>query len=624
MKRKGRVGAAQVLALAALAVSVGGCSGLLPLRRLMSGGSNVNTARATQAQNITWTSPDQISTAGAADSASGRGLIVFEPVGTAESGGRSSGLGAGCGRWLHLHAAGQGALGRTPFWGSVDDARRALGFSSLQLGTKEAQAVARFTGATHVAVGKISGAGAAARLSYQIYDAGSGQVFGGPVAASARPEALGAALPEMARQMLARLNVASPVVPARCELSAGELALVGRAPWKYRYGIKAPEVRALQVLAPRSALAGLLWMRLGDLNSSQWASTLPQQVQLAPQNTLVLGDAARQAVLATRPQRAAYDAALAKWPSNFLLQSGQAYWRKHNADRAGDVSHTEAALKSSPQSAFAWTEMSEVLWRVSQDVRQSRYAGQISGGEWRFLNKAYADALACANRAVALAPRDSFAWSNLAQAATFGGDSALADRALWKALALDPANEDAYGWGFQMYQPKWNNDPAKMLKLAKLAGANANRFWVPADDMVAALHATQQQAAKEPILAQIVALDPQNAQALAEYGSCLHYDRRQYRRAEALYRQALAIDPSYSRPTGSLADLLFFVKNDRPAADALYRRAIALSPRTAHHYEDYARFLVRTGRKAQAQTVAAQARKIGTDGTHPVWQELNV
>jgi tetratricopeptide (TPR) repeat protein len=328
--------------------------------------------------------------------------------------------------------------------------------------------------------------------------------------------------------------------------------------------------------------------------------------------------------LKTSDQRPIYTALLEKHPHNYLLHSGEAYWNNRKGNRAGEVAHAELAVRASPNNALSWSELSGVLDRVAGDVRQGRYSRDISGREWAFLNGVYADSVACAKRAVALSPRDGGHWAQLARASTFGGDYNGAQRALWKSLALDPGNTDAYEWGFQMLQPKWGGSPAQVLKLAQLAASNAAKGWVPADDMVGALHTTQQQSQKEVLLVQIVQADPRNAQALAHYGSCLHYDRRQYKRAEGFYRAALAIDPNYARPLGSLADLHYFVKSDVAGAGKLYRQAIANEPGTASRYEDYARFLARTGNRNAALRIIKNAQRIGGNRSHPVWAELGV
>ena len=601
---------------------IGGC-GPLPLPRNVSfaGGAGINAARSTAAQKIARTSPANLTPL-----SSGFGLIVFEPempIAADISRAPAMYFAAGCGRWLHLNASGQGALGKTPSWGAVEYARRATSAKSLRLGAIEASKVAQMSGATHFACGSFSGE-PQSTLSYQIYDVATHRLLGAPIAATGDRARIILSLPQMARQMGARLKIAAPVLPARCELDDKALSLVGRVAWEPQRVLSMQDNLALEKLAPRSSLAALLWMRGAKLKPSQWPVAIARQIKLAPFNTLALCDVCRMDIADTTPQRVLFDALDKRYPNNYLLQSAGVWWCRFKGNRGGEVAHAQNAVRCATDNWLAWHQLSSTLFNVSEDVRQSRFSAQISGAEQGFLDAVYADSLDCAQRAVQLAPTDSRPYSRVAEAATFAGDMNLADRALWQALSIDPADADAYNWGFQFYQPKWHPNPAKLLKLAKTAAANADKFFVPADDMVSALHETRQQSAKEPILAQCVRLDPKNAQSLYQYGACLHYDRRSYRRAEKFYRAALALAPNYSRPTGSLADLTYFVHNDVRGADALYRRAIALDPQTAYHYEDYARFLALTKRRPLAMKVIVNAQRLGGSPDHPVWQELGV
>jgi hypothetical protein len=274
-----------LLALGCAATMSGGCGTVL--RQIVERNTppaNINAPRASDAQKVARTPM-----AGLTPLPSGSGLIVFEPLASEASDDGAKAFASGCGRWLHLHASGQGALGKTPFWGSPEDARRALGLPSLALDAKAARSVAAATGATHFAVGKMEKRGASSTLSLRVHDTSTMQVLGAPVVASGSRAQIVQSLPRLAREIDSRLGVA-PIIPTRCELSAAEVEAVGRVLWKPIYNKSTPpeQIAALQVLAPRSPLAGLLWMRHGSLSGAQWSTIIAQQINLAPSNTLVL------------------------------------------------------------------------------------------------------------------------------------------------------------------------------------------------------------------------------------------------------------------------------------------------------------------------------------------------
>lgn len=81
---------------------------------------------------------------------SGPGIAVCEPT-VQKSALRLANFGAGCGRWLHLHVGGQGEFGKTPLWGSMDDARRDMNRPDLRFAKADALQLAQKLGATHVA-----------------------------------------------------------------------------------------------------------------------------------------------------------------------------------------------------------------------------------------------------------------------------------------------------------------------------------------------------------------------------------------------------------------------------------------------------------------------------------------
>ena len=269
--------------------------------------------------------------------------------------------------------------------------------------------------------------------------------------------------------------------------------------------------------------------------------------------------------------------------------------------------------------------MADAYGDSAQSLRRSRYSNDISRAEWKTLNGYYARYQSAAAKATQVEPRDTYAWSTLAEAATFNSDSATAEAALEKALALDVGNSYAWRWGLQMTQPKWSGDKDQFIAFATRAASHADQFTFPAESVSNAFSTNKARPQFKGVLETVVAKDPNNAEALAELGAFYHYEDRSYQKAETLYRQALKINPKYGRAMSYLADLTYWVHNDPKGAEALYLSAIAADPKDGYFHANLGRLYALTGRPAQGASEANAAKKLGfSDRTHPVWDATGV
>lgn len=556
--------------------------------------------------------------------ASGPGIVVCE----AQSAPADKDFAAGCGRWLFVQIGGQGAFGQTPMWGAVDEARRQLGFANLRLGQPDALNLAKTLGATDVATGKLEGAGNALKLTYQVSGT-SGTPTGAPLVISGSREQIIKDLPQLARQICTKLGETKPII-GPCELNAAELALVGRAPWKVRRTPPAGGAtnRALQALAPRSPLASLLlWRGLAMPNVAAATPILQSCMAKSPSNTLILGDMGWVWSQYTQLHAKPVAALLKKYPRNSMLNLAQTRLLMVNgsAARATARKSAETAVRCAPNNFLTWLELANAINAQSEDVRHSRFTGQMSRQESGQVNALYPLWVEAAQQAIKINPGSTFCWKELSVASAFNGDMATAKTAIARAIALDPLNSDAYGWALQLAQPKWGGSAADVVKYANMQLANAAQMQASSHSLIEAYNAHNIQDKLEPLLAQLIKANPLDAAALYEYGAILHYQKRQYAEAEPLYRRALAVESTHARCLSSLADLQLYVHHDLKAAEALYRRAIAADPQFGFHRANLARLLQRTGRRAEALAEADKAKQLGFhDASHSVWGELNI
>lgn len=554
------------------------------------------------------------------------GLIVFEPR-AANDTMKWAALGAGCSRYLQVHVAGQGALGKTPLWGHVDDMRRRLKYPDLRLDASQARLAATPTGVTRVAVGSISGNAARLTLAYQLIDVASGKVVA-ITQCNAPAAAMPAQLPILARQMCAKLGVTKPDLPRRVALSSDELSFIGALRWKFQHGEKfGPGQEAqLKALAPKDALSGILAQRHCSYpDGKSWGQVATDLLKNAPNNALVAGEigwigASRWAQHA--PQLAALSK---KYPHNYLVSTANMTFARSQQARDVELKWAENSTRSSPKNPLPWIDLALAISNISDDIRQSRYSNQISFSEWNKLGSLYSRNYSVALKSTEVDPQCQYAWSQLSRAAAFGGDGVLAETALWKSLKLDPGNEEAYDWGIQLCMPKWGGDAASVLKMATFAASNAEKTHIDVNQISLGLTETNQHGAFRGILKTILAKDPVNVGALTELGSIYNYDDRNFGPAEALYKKALKLDPDYVRANIAYGDLKLVIQKKPKAAEVLYRRAVAAQPYKGENHAYLGRCLAEGGNKAAGIAEANKAKALGFhDPSHHVWGATGV
>ena len=556
--------------------------------------------------------------------ASGSGLIVCEPVTNAALRNRAD-WGAGAARWLQVQVAGQPELGKTPLWGVPENARLRLNYPDLKLDAKRADALAISCGVSHVAVATLEGTPENAILTYQLREVKSGKVVK-TAKISGDLKSLNAQLPVLARQLASGLKIKANL-PAKIALSPDDIAFLGvpRLKISYRTDVMAPAAQnRLQTLAakdPLAAIMALSWCKLDDKNRR---AVTDATLKMAPTNALVWGAAASEPlhIVAVSPKLAALQK---KYPANYLLLEAERSLEQGNKARSLQVSWAEKAVRAAPQSSLAWNELCEANSDSAHELRRGRYSRDISSAEWVKLNRFYARAQAAAIKATQVEPRDTFAWSKLAQAATFNSDRKTAEAALEKSLALEPRNGFAWNWGMEMMQPKWSGDPVKFVNFALRAAQHAADFDFPAEDVSHVFSEAGARGDFKTVLEIVVVKDPNNYQALTELGAIYHYEDRSYKKAEQLYRQALKVNPNYDRAMSTLGDLTYWVHNDPRGAEVLYQNAIAINPKDGYYHANLGRMYALTGQNARGVAEAELAKKCGfRDRSHPVWSATGV
>jgi len=437
-----------------------------PSRMASGGGSTAPTAPAispAEALAITW--PEE---AKSSPVAGGYGLIICEPViGDADE--PTAAFGAGCARWLQFVVGGQGELNKTPLWDAVSRAEHEMNRTELRLTMREAPELAQNTGVTHVVVSHISGSPANCALTCYLAQLDNQRIVGPSLTLRGTQQQVLAQLPSLAKQLASRLDMRNPHVPARISALPAEMQMLGRRPWQPTRDLPARDKDALVALAPKVSVAAIMALASNNLYEQDRFKMLDKSlVAQAPDNAMTYGCMGYLETSGMETYKTPFEKLYRQYSGNYLLAAANLQ-RAYRFDHAQERASAQALVRMAPKNPDAWLSLGYAVSNEADRIRQGRYSSQISGGEYSSLDRLYAEWMQDVRKATELDPRHAKAWARLAMAATFAGDFALADSALWKALELDKENEAAIEWGMQMYQPKWRGDPGKLLKVAQMA-----------------------------------------------------------------------------------------------------------------------------------------------------------
>ncbi len=402
-------------------------------------------------------------------------LIVCEPAVDSSGAKGAQAFADGCARWLHFNASGEPNMGATPLWHRVEYARLSMADSrrlardkrvGFRPGAGDVAALYRATGAARIALGHLQTSGSAAPevLSYQVWDAPSGRLLATFKTSGTRGQ-IAQQLPSLARSLNAAASTYKGAleIPARCELSAPDLEAVGSAPWSaWDVGSKGEaasgaQVRALEKLAPRSALAALevLFDYPYTFGDARYNAAQGHLLRLAPRNALAWSGASCLNAMSLHGRQRDLDQLRASFPSNAALCMAQAYGDRMTDHPRQAYRWAGRALRLAPLDPVCWRATGHFAGDEADKIRQGRYSSQISRSEWDVLNRWYEISLLCQARAASLDGRDGRTWAFLCTAATFANEDDLAQGALWHGLALDPENSELCSWALQLLQPKW-------------------------------------------------------------------------------------------------------------------------------------------------------------------------
>lgn len=584
-----------------------------PVSSPYNGADTGNAAPLTQ-----WTPVDQLTLAG-----SSPGLVVCEPV-AAQAGAGTADFGAGCGRWLHFTVAGLPQMGQTPLWSSLGRAESELGRTDLRLSLPDARRLASILGVTHVAIGQIIGSAAHCTLSYQLYAVPGGTAVGPTLQATGTQAQVLNGLPALARRLAALLGVPKPRLPVTLSATPSELGLLGQLAWYPDDNLPPLQFRQLQAMAARLPLAGFFLVNtVGEYNSPPWNGAVKTLLAQEPDNGLVwaqIGYSGPGLLALSQPQLARN---LQAFPQNYPFAAAETWVQRRLQNANAERRAAEQTVQNAPRNPDAWLTLGSTISEEGDRVRQSRFASELTSGEWRFLNSVYPQWLYAVFQSAQIDPLFGKAWDRVSKAATFAGHMRLADQALWKDIALNKNDPGAYEWGLQMYQDKWGGSLQKLNLIAQTMASLP--YPIVSQGLYAAKllrdnegepnqFLTQRQALLSRLLTrtqQAIARNPGDAQA--------HYDQAyalslagHKPQATVEYQNVVLLRPSDPRAYLDLADE-YDQRNMLLPAVAAYRQALRLDTTSAVGHYGLGWDLKEQGKLPQAEAELRQAVKLAPD-----------
>ena len=406
----------------------------------------------------------------------GPGIVVCEPVTKNKD---VANFSAGCGLWLEYEVAGQPAFGKSPRWVDLPAAAEEAGHTDLRLTPQDMPNFVRALGPTHVALGTCTGTHQHTRLTYQLYAVSPLRKVGRSIGVVGSEESIVKQLPDVATKLCSELMPGSASISGSVGATPHQLAVMGAVQFdKIAQGLIAP----ILAMAKTVPLAGVIAVDYGlpyedDIAELNIANTL---LINAPTNPVVL-DILDYAVPRPRALAPAIAVALRKHPDNYMIADADYFERVHNLScpnafpqRLPLTVETALSLKAihvarcAPSSPNAQRAIRYYASDQALAIRGCVTWDQLNDRDAAYITKLYSIAYQASHNSVHMDPLCKTSWEDLAEDATFDGDTDVANHAYEVSIKIDPHNASMYSWGLQMFAPKWQDNPSGFARAAAL------------------------------------------------------------------------------------------------------------------------------------------------------------
>ncbi|MBC8139695.1 MAG: hypothetical protein H8F28_27760 [Fibrella sp.] len=408
------------------------------------------------------------------------GIVVASPVVShPDKNTKNDDFASGIGWYLTNAVAGAPEFGQSPLYTTVFQASRRHRILSLRMSPTDAARVARISGATHIATGRLEETAADVTLRYRIsslpVDDTNPPIPQADVSISAKNRAgLMAQLPTLAQNLRAALGVKKSVVtaPPLQSVSPELLARIGYCADSPRY--TSDQSAFLADAGKTVPLAvGLAVLK----SSAPPAPYIRFLLQKMPRNTQAIGVAGT-----ARPEGVGEDAAIIyalsdRFTDNYILAHTAAGIAQIRSDRNRESAYSERGVRNAPANPDAHLLAAGSVEKQASRLRKGRRDADMDADDLAKIKPLYAEWMTQTRIATQCDPLYEKAYERLANAALLAGAPTEADAAMTLARKLirrDPY--DTYAWALEMYQPQWIDNPARLREVA-IEAASARYYW---------------------------------------------------------------------------------------------------------------------------------------------------
>ncbi len=594
----------------------------------------------------------------------GPGLLICEPVVGKGSEGLTD-FSAGARRWLQFTMGDNPELGKTARVENESDVKRELKSKSLQFSLELAPKAAAILGATHVAIGTVSGSAERCTLSYRLYSTTNHKPVGAELTASGTTAQVIDQIPAIARKMLVLLGVAKPHVADRADVSQDELGAIGRCDWQGYHNVSEADRKTLVQLSTKLPLASYLTLRLTDTDSTKLeAESIKRMMRLDGGSTYATARILEAPADLVGPCETQFRHNYQTYPNNALYSQYNAWRARREKGLDAQFPALEHCTRCSMKDVNNWNSLARNRGEASDAIRKSRSTQNIKDEEWKRLNPLYMQCYGAALRATVVDPLNGQGWRTLSNVAAFVSDRTTAEKALWKGIDVDPGFLMLYNWGLFLYQPQWFSDQAKEVAVANKAGSAHFSTWQMSLSAVKMLKDLGYNQLAESLRSAVIDRlrvqteeEPTRADLHAGLGIFLQTSGVEERQCLPEFAAAVRLDPEYGQWHNYLA--LSYARagkfgegvaearrtvemfpesaeyrinyghclaeaHSMEMAEKEMREAIRMSPDNSTFHENFSKFLQNANREPEAEREASEAIRLAPAAAGPRLQLADV
>ena len=403
---------------------------------------------------------------------SGPGIQICDPITTSKDPNILY-FGEGCALWLQYTVGGQPEFGKTPILMDAGGAASEMGRADLQLTAAQAVNLAPTLGVTHAAVGTLKGNLQKMTLTYRLLKVPQGTQVGAAITLQGTSAQVVEGLPKLARTLAVLLGKKSPDIPETANLSTADIELLGNLRWIDYRKMTNDQKTNLASLSTRCPLGYLLGLsHYVYQTETTYRHATNNLIDHAGNNAIAWGQAISDYLYALEPFGPQLSRLTARYPGNINLAYAETYRYASLVGRPEQLKAARRMTLDAPNNPLSWFVYASALTNTASDLRQARTFNNLTSTQATYLIGVYSEWENADKKAVQLDPKYSLSWNDLAVAATFNGDDAVARQALQTAIDLKYDRSAIYGWALEMYQDKWGGDPATLSKFARMAASD--------------------------------------------------------------------------------------------------------------------------------------------------------